>query len=71
MKRLSLVAVLAAVALWAAHPTAEVPAAQGRLVEAAPQEWRIEMDIRLYRDRAKLGAAADSFWAAVLEASVK
>ena len=33
MKRLSLVAVLAAVALWAAHPTAEVPAAQGRLVE--------------------------------------
>ncbi len=33
MKRLSLVAVLAVVALWAAHPTAEIPAAQGRLVE--------------------------------------
>ena len=33
MKRLSLVPILAVVALWAAHPTAEVPAAQGRLVE--------------------------------------
>ena len=33
MKRLSFVAVLAAVALWAAHPTAESPVAQGRLVE--------------------------------------
>jgi DNA-binding transcriptional LysR family regulator len=43
--------------------------AQGRLVEAAPQEWRIEMDIRLYRDRATLGAAADGFWAAVVAAS--
>jgi hypothetical protein len=44
---------------------------QGRLVEAAPKEWRIKMDIRLYRDRATLGAAADGFWAAVLAASVK
>jgi azurin len=33
MKRLSLVAIVAAVALWAAHPTAGVSAAQGRLIE--------------------------------------
>ena len=33
MNRLSFVAVLAAVALWAAHPTAKVAAAQGRLIE--------------------------------------
>ena len=39
--------------------------ASGRLIEAAPQEWRIEMEIRLYRDRAPLGKAAEDFWAAV------
>ena len=44
--------------------------ARGLLVEAAPQEWRIQMDIRLYRDLAALGPAADGFWAAVLAASV-
>jgi len=43
--------------------------AEGRLVEAAPEGWRIEMEIRLYRDRTSMGAAADEFWAAVLAAS--
>lgn len=33
MTRLSLVAVLAAVALWAAHPAAEITAVQGRVIE--------------------------------------
>ena len=33
MKRLSIVVVLAAAALWAAHPAAVVTAAQGRVVE--------------------------------------
>ena len=37
----------------------------GRLIEAAPQNWRIEMEIRLYRDRSPLGEAAEDFWAAV------
>ena len=37
----------------------------GRLIEAAPQEWNIEMEIRLYRDRSPLGKAAEDFWAAV------
>ncbi|CAN5497412.1 LysR substrate-binding domain-containing protein [soil metagenome] len=37
----------------------------GRLVEAAPAEWRIAMEIRLYRDRSALGEAGESFWNAV------
>ena len=39
--------------------------ASGRLTEAASQEWWIEMEIRLYRDRSLLGKAAEDFWAAV------
>lgn len=34
----------------------------GRLVVAAPDEWSIDLEIRLYRDRAGLGKAAESFW---------
>jgi DNA-binding transcriptional LysR family regulator len=37
----------------------------GRLVEAAPADWRIEMEIRLYRDRSPLGKAAEDLWNAV------
>jgi DNA-binding transcriptional LysR family regulator len=43
--------------------------ASSRLVEAAPQDWRIEVDIRLYRDRCALGKAAEEFWASAPEAS--
>jgi DNA-binding transcriptional LysR family regulator len=39
--------------------------ANGRLVEAAPASWNVEMEIRLYRDRGPLGQAAEDFWAAV------
>jgi DNA-binding transcriptional LysR family regulator len=39
--------------------------ASGRLIEAAPPEWTIELEIRLYRDRASLGKAAEDFWSAV------
>jgi DNA-binding transcriptional LysR family regulator len=41
--------------------------AAGRLVDAASAEWRIEMDIRLYRDRASLGPAGNAFWAAACD----
>jgi DNA-binding transcriptional LysR family regulator len=37
----------------------------GRLLDAAPEKLRIEMDVRLYRDRSPLGKAAEDFWAAV------
>ncbi|WP_029000902.1 LysR family transcriptional regulator [Azohydromonas australica] len=39
--------------------------ASGRLVAAAPEDWRIALDIRLYRDRAAVGAAGEDFWTAV------
>lgn len=45
--------------------------ASGRLVEAAPREWTIELEIRLYRDRASLGKAAEDFWSAVCSAAPK
>jgi DNA-binding transcriptional LysR family regulator len=40
--------------------------ASSRLVEAAPEDWCIEMEIRLYRDRSPLGRAGEDFWTAVL-----
>jgi DNA-binding transcriptional LysR family regulator len=43
--------------------------ASGRLIEAAPREWTIDLEIRLYRDRSPMGKAAEGFWAAVCEAA--
>lgn len=42
--------------------------AGGRLVAAAPDEWRIELQIRLYRRRAGVGKAAEAFWKAATAA---
>ena len=36
--------------------------ATGRLVAAAPDEWRIDLEIRLYRRRGEVGKAAEAFW---------
>jgi DNA-binding transcriptional LysR family regulator len=36
--------------------------AAGRLVVAAPDEWRIDLQIRLHRNRAAIGKAAEAFW---------
>jgi DNA-binding transcriptional LysR family regulator len=36
----------------------------GRLVVAAPAAWAIDLEIRLYRDRAALSRAAEAFWLA-------
>ena len=41
----------------------------GRLVVAAAEEWSIDLEIRLYRDRAALGKAAEAFWLAAGEAA--
>jgi hypothetical protein len=43
--------------------------ASGRLIEVAPQEWTIELEIRLYRDRSPIGKAAEEFWPAVCAAA--
>jgi DNA-binding transcriptional LysR family regulator len=50
---------------WLPHTLIRDDLACNRLIEAAPQEWTIEMEIRLYRDRAPLGKAAEEFWSAV------
>ncbi len=43
--------------------------ASGRLVAAACDEWRIELEIRLHRDRAALAKAAEAFWIAASTAA--
>lgn len=35
---------------------------RGRLVIAAPDEWHVELEIRLHRNRASIGNAAEAFW---------
>ena len=50
---------------WLPHTLIAEDLASGRLVEAAPREWRIGMDIRLYRDRFPLGNAGEDFWSSV------
>jgi len=37
----------------------------GRLAAAASDDWRINLEIRLYRDKTTLGAAAERFWETV------
>lgn len=51
---------------WLPHSLVRDDLASGRLVEAAPPEWTIELEIRLYRDRSTMGQAAEEFWSAVL-----
>lgn len=36
---------------------------EGRLAVAASDEWRIDLEVRLHRDPATLGKAAEAFWA--------
>ena len=50
---------------WLPHTLIREDLASGRLVEAAPQEWTLELEIRLYRDRSPMGHAAEAFWSAV------
>ena len=50
---------------WLPHTLIAEDLRSGRLLESAPEGWRIEMDIRLYRDRFPLGRAAEDFWSGV------
>lgn len=36
----------------------------GKLVEAAPHNWCIDMELRLYRDNAPIGKTGEAFWKA-------
>jgi DNA-binding transcriptional LysR family regulator len=38
----------------------------GSLVEAASGDWRIPMEVRLYRQRGHIGKVGEDLWAAVL-----
>jgi DNA-binding transcriptional LysR family regulator len=40
----------------------------GRLVEAAPKDWRVEVDICLFRSRAAAPPAAEAFWRVIAPA---
>lgn len=42
----------------------------GRLVAAADGAWAIDLEVRLHRDRAALGGAAEAFWLAAGAAAV-
>ena len=50
---------------WLPLTLIEDDLASGRLLESAPRTWRIEMDVRLYRDRSRLGKAGEDFWTRV------
>jgi DNA-binding transcriptional LysR family regulator len=49
---------------WLPQLLVDVDIKGGRLVVAAPEAWSIDLEIRLYRDRAALGKAAEAFWCA-------
>ena len=55
---------------WLPHTLIAEDLASGRLVDAAPEELRIEMEIRLYRDRSALGSAGEAFWKAACSAAI-
>lgn len=54
---------------WLPKLLVEEDIASGRLVVAAPDDWRIDLQIRLYRQRGEAGKAAESFWKAASAAA--
>lgn len=55
---------------WLPHMLIDDDLALGRLVSAASPEWTMSLEIRLYRQRAAAGGAAQAFWTAA-EASCR
>jgi DNA-binding transcriptional LysR family regulator len=49
---------------WLPQLLVEEDIATGRLVVAAPDDWRIDLQVRLYRQRGDAGKAAEAFWKA-------
>ncbi|MEY5099098.1 MAG: hypothetical protein RJA36_1817 [Pseudomonadota bacterium] len=47
---------------WLPRSLVEDDLVAGRLVAAAPPEWNVDLDIRLYRAREVTGRAAETFW---------
>lgn len=47
---------------WLPKLLVEDDLTSGRLVVAAPDDWRIDLQVRLYRQRGESGKAAENFW---------
>lgn len=54
---------------WLPKSLIEEDLASGRLVPAAPDEWWVDLEIRLYRDRKPMGRAAETLWDVVRQAA--
>jgi len=52
---------------WLPQSIVEDDLREGRLVEAASDEWRVPLEIRLYRERDLVGRAAERFWNSAIE----
>jgi DNA-binding transcriptional LysR family regulator len=50
---------------WLPHSLVEADLKSGALVRSGPNTWDIPMQIRLFRPRARQGAAAEAFWGLV------
>jgi LysR family transcriptional regulator, hypochlorite-specific transcription factor HypT len=56
---------------WLPRLLVEDDLAAGRLVVAAPDAWRIALEIRLYRRRGEAGKAAQAFWTSASAAAMQ
>lgn len=54
---------------WLPRTLIEDDLAAGRLVPAGDDSWRVELEVRLYRQRDPAGRAAQAFWQAASKAS--
>lgn len=52
---------------WLPNTLIQDELSRGRLVIAGPAHWRIDLEIRLYRDPAGSSPAADAFWQAACQ----
>ncbi len=50
---------------WLPHSLVQEDLQSKRLVRAASDDWSVELDIRLFRDRTALGQSAEALWALV------
>ncbi len=50
---------------WAPHSLVREDLASGRLMRAGAEEWNIEISVCLFRSRARMTPAAETFWSAV------
>ena len=53
---------------WLPKSLIDEDLASGRLVPAASEEWNVDLEIRLFRDRKPMGRAAEALWDLVRQA---